>query len=562
MRSARRPKPEPADAIERTPRSLLAPPPDSTPSPSPDPDDRVAQIEARLARIESYLRLAEPSAQAAAADPPRPATAGDLEASLGRDGFAKAGITGLGLGIAFTLSLPFAGLPHIVPSLAGYLLAGAFLLLGRFWRKRSPSVAGYILASAMALGYFSTLRLCFFGSGHCLPAGGMAAAALLTAASALAIAFALRLRSPWILCLALLLGHATALAVGFPWFAPIALVVLAFVAVRAGLSRGQSAPIAAATALCYATYLAWAFNNPFLGRPLELISPATLAPEALLACTAILLLGFIGRSRGQGGDAAVNMGTFFAVLGGYGLFLLHSLADLNGTFVAHQLAASATFLGLAVLAFRRSSGIAVFLCSMTGYLALTAAIVRAAPAPEVFAWLSVQSLVVVATAIWFRSRFIVLANFGIYLAILAAYVALARGGHVISIGFGVVALATARLLAWKRDRLELKTERMRNAYLVAAFLVFPYALYRLVPGAWVGLAWTLAAIVYYLIGAALGSVKYRWMGHATLLLTAGYLVVVGISRLEPVFRNLSFLILGAVLLTVSLLFSRIRRRDQ
>src|SRR5208283_3191262 len=126
---------------------------------------------------------------------------------------------------------------------------------------------------------------------------------------------------------------------------------------------------------------------------------------------------------------------------------------------------------------------------MTGFAALSFAIIKATQSPDVFVWLSVQSVIVVATAIWLRSRFIVVANFLIYLGILVSYVAVAEEERGISLGFGVVALVTARLLAWKQDRLELKTELMRNAYLVTAFFVFPYALYHLVPGAWVSLVW-------------------------------------------------------------------------
>jgi uncharacterized membrane protein len=101
---------------------------------------------------------------------------------------------------------------------------------------------------------------------------------------------------------------------------------------------------------------------------------------------------------------------------------------------------------------------------------------------------------------------------------------------------------------------------MRNAYLVTAFFIFPYALFHLVPRGWVSLAWVGAALLYYLLAAFLHNAKYRWMAHATLLLTALYLAIAGISRLEPVFRNLSFLVLGAVLLIVSLVFTRVRAR--
>jgi uncharacterized membrane protein len=217
-------------------------------------------------------------------------------------------------------------------------------------------------------------------------------------------------------------------------------------------------------------------------------------------------------------------------------------------------------LGVAVAFWvREQSRVSTFLYAMTGYLALSMAIIKAAAMPDVFVWLSLQSVVVVATAIWFRSRFIVVANFLIYVSIVLGYIVVAKAETGISIGFGIVALVTARILNWKKDRLELKTELMRNAYLVSAFFVFPYALYHLVPATYVGLAWIGLALAYYGMNLLVRSQKYRWMGHVTLLLTALYLVVVGTSRFEPVYRVLSFLALGTVLLVVSLLFTRLRK---
>ena len=61
---------------------------------------------------------------------------------------------------------------------------------------------------------------------------------------------------------------------------------------------------------------------------------------------------------------------------------------------------------------------------------------------------------------------------------------------------------------------------MRNAYLLSALVVFPYAVYHLVPGAWAGLAWVGVALLYYGMNLMVRNRKYRWMGHATLLFTA------------------------------------------
>lgn len=129
-------------------------------------------------------------------------------------------------------------------------------------------------------------------------------------------------------------------------------------------------------------------------------------------------------------------------------------------------------------------------------------------------------------------------------------------------GFSDVALLTARTLNWQRDCLELRTDFMRNAYLDSAFVVFPYALYHMVPRVYVSLSWVGIAVVYYLLNLIVQNRKYRWMGHLTLLLTVGYVLVVGLTQLAPTHRIISFLVLGVVLLVVSFLFTRSRARSR
>lgn len=520
-------------------------------------------MEARLSRLENYLQL-----DAEAADsPPSPEAVrreeDEFEFKVGQNWFAAVGILVLVVGALFTLSLPYAGLPDAAPSLVGYGAAAALFLLARVWRRNFELVAGNLRGAAMALLYFATLRLCFFGDRHVLSAASAAGQALLVLAVAVNLALAMAWRSPWLSGVALATGYVTALAVGSGWFVLTALAVLAAVTVIAGRRRGWPGFTLLGIAFTYSTYLLWAIGDPLLGRPFAVVAgpPASLA--LLLACASILAAGSWGQRPRGSEDAIANLGSLFNCGAAYALFLLHSLVSFAPIFVAANGAASLVFLAIAVAFWVRDrSRVATFMYAMTAYLALSFAIIRAAEVPQVFIWLSLQSVVVVATAIWFQSRFIIVANFLIYAAIVIAYMALTRVETGISLAFGLVALGTARLLNWQRDRLELKTELMRNAYLVSALVVFPYALYHLVPGAYVGLAWVGVALLYYGMNLIVRNRKYRWMGHATLLFTALYLLVVGINRLEPLHRNLSFLVLGTVLLVVSLIFTRLRARGR
>jgi hypothetical protein len=249
--------------------------------------------------------------------------------------------------------------------------------------------------------------------------------------------------------------------------------------------------------------------------------------------------------------------------GGYTLFLAHVFIRYREVFIAANAAASLLLLGIAVIFWvREQSRGTTFIYAMTGYAALNMALIKAFPVPDLFVWLSAQSLLVVTTAIWFRSRFIIIANFLIYLVVVACYMALVKQETGISLVFGVVALTSARILHWKKDRLELKTELMRNAYLATAFVVFPYALYHLVTRTWVAVSWVGLALFYYLMNLLTESRKYRWLGHNTLLLTVVYILVVGVARLEGAQRIMSFLLLGTVLLVVSVIFSIVRNRSQ
>ena len=84
----------------------------------------------------------------------------------------------------------------------------------------------------------------------------------------------------------------------------------------------------------------------------------------------------------------------------------------------------------------------------------------------------------------------------------------------------------------------------------------------MVPRKSVGLAWVGLALGYYAMGLYVKNRKYRWMGHATLLLAACHVAAVGTRGFEPAYRIASFLALGTVLVVVSLSFTRWQSRQR
>jgi hypothetical protein len=547
--------------------------------PDPNVADRLASLESRLARIETRLGLAEPPAASRlpdpaataplapadsappAAAPARPA-ADELELEVGQNWFALVGILVLAFGGGFMLTLPYPGLPASVPTLAGLAAAGVIFFVAHQGERTFELVAGHLRGAGMALLYCATLRLFFFGTPPALSIDSPLAPALLSLAVAVNVAIALHRNSPWLTTLALATASCSVLAVGTAGWALGSLTVLVALAAWISWRRRWPAVTLAAIGLVFATYALWAAGNPVRGGAFRLVAEPAAAPLLLLLFAGTLGSLPLWRPTGEEDPAAI-LGALATCVFGYGLFLIHTFAAYPGIFARAHLAACLVFLGLgAVCWIRRHSHVSTFFHAMTGYAALSVAIIKAAAVPAVFVWLSLQSLLVVTMAIWFRSRSIVVANFLIYVAVVLAYVFVNKSETGISLGFGVVALLSARILNWKKHRLELKTELMRNAYLLSAFVVFPYALYHLVPARAAGLAWIAMAAVYYVLNFLVRNQKYRWMGHGTLLLTAVYLVVAGGRHLEPAWRVASFLVLGAALLVVSLTFTRLRRRER
>jgi len=534
----------------------------------PDADaDRLARLEERLARIESHLGLAGATAEAPVApavEParvPPPGEEGEFEFEVGQKWFARFGILALAVGGAFMLSLPYARLPAAAPSVAGFVVAVGLFALARVWQQSFELVANYVRGAGMALLWFATLRLFFFGAQPALEIDSAGGRALLVLVTGLNFVIAFRRGSPPLATLALTTSGISAVAIGAAW--PLVATIVVLAVVVAVVVRRQTWPLLwlTGTVLGPVVYFVWAIGNPVRGGAFHFMAEPRLAPAVFLGSVLVLAAGALLRGNREDESMLDGVAAALNAAFGYGVFLLHTAAAYPADFVVAHGIASVVFVGLAsVFWFRNRSHAATFFYAMTGYAALSMAIIKASAMPNVFVWLSLQSVVVVATAVWFRSRFIIVANFLIYLAVVLGYVVLKERETGISIGFGIVALITARILNWQQDRLELKTELMRNAYLFSAFVIFPYALYHLVPATYVGLAWVGLALVYYALNLIVLSPKYRWMGHATLLLTAPYLVTVGTRRFEPVYRVLSFLVLGTVLLMVSLIFSWLRRR--
>jgi hypothetical protein len=159
-------------------------------------------------------------------------------------------------------------------------------------------------------------------------------------------------------------------------------------------------------------------------------------------------------------------------------------------------------------------------------------------------------------ALWFRSRFIVIMNVVMFIGLMTAYFFFPKPVHSIDFTFAAVALITARIINWKKDRLEIKTEYIRNAYLFTGFIMTLVSLYRAVPVHYITLSWTLAAGMFFVLSLVLRNVKYRWLAISTMIVTAIYFFLFDLRQVSIGYRIVALLFLAIISLSFSVFYAK------
>ena len=176
--------------------------------------------------------------------------------------------------------------------------------------------------------------------------------------------------------------------------------------------------------------------------------------------------------------------------------------------------------------------------------------------PLAFLLLSLESLLVVSMALWFRSRFIVSMNVVMFIGLLMAYILSKSPIYTVDISFAVVALVTARIINWKKDRLEIKTELIRNMYLIMAFIMTLVSLYHAVPQNYITLSWALSAALFFILSLLLHNVKYRWLAIAAMISAAIYFFLFDLRQVSIGYRILALLVLAAISFSFSIYYAK------
>lgn len=528
-------------------------------------NDLLNNLEKRISRIEKELQLSpiRNENKSAAVTPEQPVAVSepeDLELHIGQYWFAKAGIIVLALGIVFLLTFPYQNLPGYLPSLFGYVLVGVIFTLSHFWRDSIAHISRYFMGGGLLLLYFTTLRLHLFGNNPVI-ADKPVEIVLLSIVVLITLFISFRKRSMFLTSLSLTLGYITTIVANQPWIFFIGITILAVIAVYLKITLDWQNLYIYGIILTYFTHFLWFINNPFMGQRIEMVSEPHTNIFFIIIYTIILAMGILFRKDIEHEDVKTIVSGFVTGFGSYAIFLLLTITKFRSDLILSNLLFSVVLIALSIIFWIRvKSRYTTFFYAISGYTAMSVAIIAQFGGTDYFIWLSWQSMLVISTAVWFRSKIIIVANFLIFLTIFFSYLALVDSVDWISLSFGIVALVSARVLNWKKHRLELKTEMMRNAYLVTAFFIFPYTLYHLLPAGYTGLSWVVIAGIYYILSRMLTNNKYRWMAIGTLLLSVVYVFIIGMTFLDPVYRIVLFLVLGTVLLVTSIVYTKSRSK--
>jgi hypothetical protein len=196
------------------------------------------------------------------------------------------------------------------------------------------------------------------------------------------------------------------------------------------------------------------------------------------------------------------------------------------------------------------------LYALFGFVAISVAVFGTYHFPDSFLLLTIQSFLVLTLALWYRSHIITLMN-TFLLVILALYYYNTSGAlHTVNFAIPLVALLSARIINWQKKRLNIKTDFIRNIYLITLFFSLLYATYKGIPGQYVTVSWLLIAAIYFGLSIVLKNFKYRWMAMANLLASAFHLVLADLAKIDIVYRILAFLFFAIISIIISTYYVR------
>ena len=488
---------------------------------------------------------------------------GLLETNIAEYGMAWLGNIVLFLGIVFlTQFITTKGFP-IVSTLIGVAAFAGILLFSRTMRKSFVYLSFMLSIFGFILLFYTIFRLHFYTSPQVI-ANKFVILALLFGVIAYTFYESVKRKSEGYAFLTLLLTLTLAV------FSDMTYVMLTLVAVSSVSAMylfnrfGWSKVLFFSIILNYLLFFNWLINNPLLGHDFKAVTFHQYCYIYLAFLGAIYSLVVLFKKSDLFAD---NVVLITVLLNGFGFsFILGLLVLLffptNYILIFVSIAVFCVAFSI-LLKYRSPWKYSPALYALYGFMAISVALYGIFNFPKAYLFLSLQSLLVVSIALWYRSRIIVVMNLFLFITILLGYMAQPVTLIYTNFAFPVVAFFSARIIRLQKERLMIETELMRNTYLVLIFLTMLYAVYKAVPAQYVTLSWTLTAVVYLVLSITLKNVKYRYMMFANIMATAFYLFAVDLAKIDAIFRIIAFLFLAIITIGISIYYvNKIKKRRE
>jgi len=483
----------------------------------------------------------------------------NLEQQIGEYWFGQLGIVILIIGLIFFISYAFSEFPPFWQALIGYGITGLIYGISRIKSDRFKLLSNLLLPGSLFLLYFVTLRMHFFRE---TPIVGNKTVALIFLLLVLALQcyVAIRHRSQFLATITIILGFTTALLSDTHHFALITIVLTSIMAAFFFANYHWQVLGIGSIIFAYLGFLLYLLNNPLLGKQISILP----SHDWMLVYLVATLVVFALVSFRPGVKQYLNRPTriLLTTVNSSGFYLVSFLVSFQ--FFRQQLAMwNFIFFGIlfviavAQWTIRRSKYSTSFYASFS-YIALTVAILTATQPPELYLWLAWQSALVIGTAIWFHSGIIIWANMGIYSIVFAVYLITGDYSGLVNFNFVIVAILSERLLQYTRTRLTGVPRFFQYLYMFTGFFMLLFGLSLSLPGPYISVAWFVASAAVWVGGYKFELAGYRYMGIGCVLLTVGRIFLIDLASLELIYRVISFLVVGAGLLLVGILYTRRR----
>ncbi|WP_346858892.1 hypothetical protein [uncultured Draconibacterium sp.] len=487
-----------------------------------------------------------------------------IEFGVGESGMAWLGNIILFIGISFLVSYIQNTVTPAVSALVGFV-AVAGLYFSSWITRQSYSYLSKLFAfNGHLLIFYFTLRLHFFQENPVLKNETLGLLLLLLVSAALlykAYQKQSQLMAGIVLIMLLICGILSSEVSTLSGIATVAAILCMYLYYRFGWIKLTFAFIF----LVYLAHVNWLINNPILGNNPEFISsPGNGYWFFILTWFAFSMLALIPPKKEVSGELVIAS----VVWNGLGFTIILGLIVF--TYFKENYVPIFVLLSIfclifsAVLQLRSKLNITASMYVLFGFLSLSVAIFGIFGLPESYSFFALQSLLVVSMALWYRSRFIVIMNTLLFLTLMTVYLVESESRDMINLSYMLVAFVSARIINWKKERLNIKTELVRNLYLISGFIMTLISFNYLSPPAYITASWIFVAVLFFIVSVLLKKKKYRWLAIAALIASAVRLILIDMSNIDIGYRVLIFLVFAILSITVSILYTKyfIKKKEQ